>query len=303
MSLTDMCAAEPTQRHGSLRQVFPTQYINSRMPNIRPERSDSESSPSRSPSLDVANKPVHKPTPSPRTTSTYLAPSSGADHDFLSPNNTAFPPIRSLSILEMNPTTPPPPSPKRSPRTRFATISGTEVSRPTLAESSHQSSRDSPPYPKTAALSTFGITRHGALPHDSRQFELDVMTQSNTPATSQTQSPLLNPSTSTPRSASLPTETSVADKGLNRTISSSHDPTNGSDSIRPTNLTGRIVKTDKFPVDEGGFSSIYKGAFGSTKVSNSRLVIPRSESLFQVAIKVIRNLSAVDAVTLRKVST
>jgi hypothetical protein len=279
MSLIDMRVA---QRHHNMYQVFPTQYINSRMPNTHPERSDSESPPSRSLSLDGADKPVHMSTPSPRATSTYLVPSSGIDQDFLSPIRTAFPPSRSPPVPETNPTAPPPPSPKRSVRTRFATISGAEVSGPSLAESSAQISRDLLQHTKTAALPTFGITGHGVLPHNSRQFQSDSMGQSSTPTPSQTQSSPLNRSMPTSRSASLSTEASLADTGLDSTISSNHESTNGSDSIRPTNLTGRIVKTDKFPVDEGGFSSIYKGAFGSTKVNYSRPVIFRSESPFRL---------------------
>ncbi|KIM29279.1 hypothetical protein M408DRAFT_121808 [Serendipita vermifera MAFF 305830] len=73
----------------------------------------------------------------------------------------------------------------------------------------------------------------------------------------------------------------VASEENGTDVASSAD---GSSSIKPTNLTGRIKDTDRFPVDEGGFSSIYKGSFGSTKV----------------AIKVIRNLTALDSVTMHK---
>lgn len=37
-------------------------------------------------------------------------------------------------------------------------------------------------------------------------------------------------------------------------------------SIKPTNLSGRVIKTAMEPLAEGGFSAIYIGTFGSTKV-------------------------------------
>jgi hypothetical protein len=41
------------------------------------------------------------------------------------------------------------------------------------------------------------------------------------------------------------------------------------DDIKPTNLTGRVIKTSILPAAEGGFSSIYRGRFGTTKVGKS----------------------------------
>ncbi|KAG8751789.1 hypothetical protein FRC14_007619 [Serendipita sp. 396] len=55
-------------------------------------------------------------------------------------------------------------------------------------------------------------------------------------------------------------------------------------SVKPTDLTGRIVKTSSFAVAEGGFSSIHIGRFGTTKV----------------AIKVIRAIGGVQSGTLKK---
>jgi hypothetical protein len=39
-------------------------------------------------------------------------------------------------------------------------------------------------------------------------------------------------------------------------------------SIKPTNLTGRVTKTGEYPLAEGGFSVIYTGNFGKTKVAS-----------------------------------
>lgn len=55
-------------------------------------------------------------------------------------------------------------------------------------------------------------------------------------------------------------------------------------SIKPTDLTGRVVKTSLSPVAEGGFASIHIGNFGTTKV----------------AIKVIRNVGGANLSTIRK---
>jgi hypothetical protein len=94
----------------------------------------------------------------------------------------------------------------------------------------------------------------------------DDLGQFNVPASLQAPSPQSQPIL-LPRRASLPTDAPLANVETSDSISSIQETNSGSNPIRPTNLTGRIVKIDNFPVDEGGFSSIYKGDFDSTKAS------------------------------------